>query len=166
MQFDFGRYSPIQSDSEDEEDKEQREDLLTNLMNVDISKVAPAPSSQPVQPVQSEKTQQYQGYYAGYNYPPQQQQRPPHMQGDNRWGNYPQMGQQQPQNLYSPLNPMAGKYSGSSGPTPASNPMSQGQVSQAQMGQQGGYKNPMAAQRNPQMSGGYFDRRYQGYQQQ
>lgn len=54
-------------------------------------------------------------------------------------------GQQPPQNVYNPLNPMAGRYSG---------PAGQGQ---------GMYNNQMMGQRNPQMQGQYYDPRYSGY---
>ncbi len=186
MEFNFGNYSPIDSNSEDnEEDNKEREDLATNLINsFDVGKVPPPPQPQPPPPPQREKPQQYQGYYGGYpSYQaPQQQQRP---MVDNRWMNYPQMSQSQPQTLY---NPLAGRYGGI-----PQNQMNQGQsVNQPGMGQPGMgqpgmgqpgmgqpvmgqpgmggmYKNPLMGQRNPGMQGmggQYYDPRYQGYQQQ
>lgn len=153
IQFNFGNYSPIVSESEDnEEDNKEREDLATNLINAfDVSKV------QPPQPLSRDKPQQYQGYYGGYAYQAQPQQQRP-IQGDSRWGGYAQMGQAQSM----PLNPMAGRYSGMS---QAGIP--QGQAPAMNQGMGGMFKNPMMGQRNPQMqgmSGQYYDPRYQGYQ--
>ena len=89
--------------------------------------------------------------------PQQQQQRP---MNDNRWSNYSHMGQgqghaQQQQQVYNPLNPMAGRYQ----------QPQQGQGSS----QYTQYKNPMMGQRAPPppapQGGQYYDGRYQGYQQ-
>ena len=51
IQFNFGTYSPINSESEDNaEDKEEKEDLAAGLLNsFDVSKVAPPPAQNPPQ---------------------------------------------------------------------------------------------------------------------
>ena len=156
MQYDFGIYSPINSDSEDkDEPKEDKEDLAANLLSAfDMGTVA-----QPAANLSQDKNQQYQGYYANYPSYPQPQQRP--VQVDNRWMNYPPPSMsQQPQNVYNPLNPMAAKYQ-STLPPPPQNQMQMGQNMNNQ------YKNnPMVNRGNPQMGGQYYDQRYQGYQQQ
>ena len=118
-----------------------------------MAKVAPPPP--PTQSTSHDKGEQYhQNYYPGYApYHHQAQQRP--MPVDNRWIGYQQPVDQrgQGQQVYNPLNPMAGKYQGG---VPPPNPM--------QMGQQT-YKNPMMGR--PQQQGQYYDPRYQGsYQQQ
>jgi hypothetical protein len=158
MQFNFGNFSPIVSESEDnDEDKDKDEDLAANLINAyDVGKVAPSSETQ-----NRDKNQAYQGYYGGYQqqYPqqPQQPQQAPQPQQrpmpDNRWMNYQQQPQP-PQSIYNPLNPMAGRYG------PPQPPGGAGQMAQ------GMYKNPMMGQRNPNPPnpGQYYDPRYQGYQ--
>lgn len=165
LHFGFSSFSPILTD-EDEEGNNNG-DLASDLLNsLGDFKMPVQPQSAPRdKPLQPPPQQQYQGYY-GYGYQPQPQQRP--LTTDNRWADYrgmPQQAQTIPQQqVYNPLNPMAGKYA----PMPA------------QMGQmgQGQYKNPMmdrSRQNQPQMGQYYrgpssgnegYDRRYQGGYQQ
>lgn len=154
IQYNFGAYSPINSDSEDREDpKEDKEDLVGNLLNsFDVGSVSQPPTAG----LNQDKNQQYQGYYPNYPAYSQPQQRP--MPVDNRWMNYPppSSGPQLPQNVYNPLNPMASKYQSTLPPQ-----MNQGMGAQGP----GQYKNPLMGRGNPPMGGQYYDSRYQGYQQ-
>lgn len=173
LHFGIKSFSPILTDEEDGDNGDLASDLLNSLgdfkMNTQQQQISreKAPIQQQPPPPQTQQ-QQYQGYY-GYGYQPQPQSQPQPqrtMAPDNRWMDYRNMGQgmtQPPQQVYNPLNPMAGKYSAPPQPQP-------------QMGQMGGqmYKNPMVEQRRPQMGQYYrppppgdgYDRRYQGGYQQ
>jgi hypothetical protein len=180
LHFGFSSFSPILTD-EDEEGNNNGDlasDLLNSLGDFKMpAQPQSAPRDKPPQPPPPQ--QQYQGYYGyGYQSQPQTQQRP--VPADNRWADYRGITQQTQgmpqQQVYNPLNPMAGKYP----PMPAQ----MGQMGQGQMGQQmgqgqmGQYKNPMMErqrQNQPQMGQYYrgpssanegYDRRYQGGYQQ